>query len=124
MLIFCEYKNGLPQDGTNTIRSSPFRTVEKTSAGKLFHECDVAGSAGGHSLLTQDRQNCLRQLAQHGKAALVVYAGIFQRGGVQRAVGLEVLALEVDGGDLVAVPGADLVPQAALCVSEASSGLT
>ena len=95
-------------------------TGQRTEKIGLFaefpHKGDVAGSAGGDGFLAQDREGGLRHLLQHGEAACIVHAGILQAGGVQGAVRPEVLAFEVDGGDLVAVPAAHLVPDAALRV--------
>ena len=83
---------------------------------KALHERNIAGGAGRDSLLPQDGEDGLGQGAQHLEAAFVVHAGILEAGGVEGAVGLKVLALEVDGHDLIAVPAADLVPDAALGV--------
>ena len=83
---------------------------------KALHERNIADGAGRDSLLPQDGEDGLGQGAQHLEAAFVVHAGILEAGGVEGAVGLKVLALEVDGRDLIAVPAADLVPDAALGV--------
>ena len=83
---------------------------------KALHERNIAGGAGRDSLLPQDGEDGLGQGAQHLEAAFVVHAGILEAGGVEGAVGLKVLALEVDGRDLIAVPAADLVSDAALGV--------
>ena len=83
---------------------------------KALHERNIAGGAGRDSLFPQDGKDGLGQGAQHLEAAPVVHTGVLEAGGAEGAVGLEVLTLEVDGHDLVAVPAADFVPEAALRV--------